>query len=711
VATVAEVCTLAFQHHQAGNLQQAEQLYHQVLQADPSNADALHLLGVLAYQTGQFDKAVTFIQQALEVSPGAATCYSNLGLAQEALGQMAQAEASYHTALRLQPLFAEAHSNLGKALHAQGKVEEAIGHLREALRIKPDYADAHNNLGNALLSQEKLEEAMACFRAALHFNPRFAKAYNNLGNALELSDRPEEAIRCYQQALQLDPGFAEVYDNLGITLGQHDRADDAIAAFQHAIQLKPHFAQAHYNLGCALIDQGRPDLARTSFDTALRLQPDMAAAQSNALFCSNYDPSADPGSVFAEHRRWGKLHESKWQEHENDPDPERRLRVGYVSPDFRGHALARYLEPVLAHHDKRQVTVFCYAEVARPDAMTARLKSLADVWRWTCRQTDEAIAQRIREDRIDILVDLAGHTRRGRLLVFALKPAPVQATWLGYMNTTGLKAMDYRLTDDVLDPLSDVRCPKSEVKSASSDIGPRTSDFGHVYDTEELVRLPGGMCCFAPPDDAPAVGLLPALGRGYITFGSVHSLFKVNDRVVDLWSQVLQRVPTARLLMFHHTITSAAAERLRRQFADRGIGSDRLEFLRGSGAPGYLKVYQDIDVSLDTFPCTGGVTTCESLWMGVPMLTLCGVRPAGRNSTSILNSVDLTEWIAQTPEEYLTMASRTASELHRLAELRLRLRDRMMATVCDGQKFTRRLEDAFRGMWRKWCDNRLAKGK
>jgi len=700
VPTAAETCALALQHHQAGHLNQAEQLYRQVLQADPGHADAHHLLGALAYQLGRYDQAVTSIRQAISVNPGAAIYYSNLGLVHEALGQLEEAVAHYQDALRLEPGFAEAHSNLGKTLQAQGRLEEAVSHLQTALRIRPDYAEAHNNLGTALVAQERIDEAEVCFRRALQINPNFAKAYNNLGNAFEQKDKREEAIRCFRQALTIDPNFVEAHDNLGITFERHDNVDEAIRCFQNALRIKPDFARGHYNLGCALMDQGRPDLAVACFEEALRLKPDLTTAQSNLLFALNYDPQADPDAVFAAHCSWGRLHEQTPLPGEkrsgtvlrtaakpqaavslpNDPAPERRLRIGYVSPDLRAHALTRYLEPVLANHDPRQVEVICYAEVPHPDAVTTHLQSLVQGWRWTNRLKDAEVAQGIRDDGIDILVDLAGHTRNSRLLVFARKPAPVQVTWLGYMNTTGLAAMDYRLTDEVLDP------PGQPVR-----------------DTEELMRLPGGMCCFAPPVDAPAVAPLPALRENHFTFGSLHNLFKLNGRVFDHWSAVLRALPTARLLMFHQTLTGTACEHLRHQFTERGIAKERLDLRRGSSVPGYLGVYGEIDVSLDAFPCTGGVTTCESMWMGVPVLTLAGVRPAGRNSAALLASVGLTDWTAQTPEQYVALAVRHANDLDRLTQLRAGLRDRMSATLCDARRFTRVLEDAYRTMWRRWC--------
>jgi len=631
-------------------------------------------LALRCHQAGNLTEAVAHYRQALDLDPNHAQAHNNLGNALFQLGKRDEAVDHYRQALRLRLNYAQAHSNLANALRLEGRAEEAAAHCRQALSSRPDFLEAHVNLGIALLDQRKFDAAIDCFLHALRINPQSAEAHCNLGNAFERQDKLDEAIRCYE----------------------------------HALQLKPDFAEARNNAGCALLRQGQVDLALASFRQTLRLQPDFAAAQSNLMSCSNYDPEADPDAVFAEHCRWGQAQESgvrnqesgiRSQEsgvrnqaaqlpHANDPTVERRLRIGYVSPDLRQHALMRYFEPVLAHHDPRQVEILGYAEVPSPDAVTKRLQDLAHGWRWTCRLSDAQVAEQIRSDRIDILVDLAGHTANNRLGVFAHKPAPIQVTWLGYMNTTGLTAIDYRLTDAGLDP------PGQPVR-----------------DTEQLMRLPGGVCCFAAPADAPPVGPLPALDRGHVTFGSLANLFKLNGQVFDLWSRVLQAVPSARLLLFRGTLTNTAQEHIRGQFTERGIASERLDLRRGSCAPGYLGIYGEIDVSLDTFPCTGGVTTCESLWMGAPVLSLRGVRPAARNSAALLARVGLDDWAVDTPQQYVAWAVRWASDVDRLATLRSELRDRAAAALCDAPHFTRTLEDAYRTMWRQWCGQRASRSR
>jgi protein O-GlcNAc transferase len=723
MATVAELFALAWKHHQTGGLAQAEQLYRQVLHRDPHHADAWCFLGAACQAQGKLAEAEASYHRALQIAGNYSNAHNCLGVLLAQQNRFAEAGVSFQQAVCHEPGNAEAHYNWGLALHVQGQRDAAIEQFRQAVHFKPDYPEALNDLGNALAEVDKLEEAVSSYQQALQLQPRFAKAHFNLGDALRklgrlaeamahwrkaLQIQPEfpqaqdnlaqallvnglafqeqgklhEAERCFREALRFNPSFAEAHNDLGTVFEQRNDLDEAIHCYQEALRINPAFAEAHNNVGCVHLRQGHLDAALRSIRQALRIQPDLVTAQSNLVSCLNYDADANPDTVFAEHRRWGQLVElpAKPRPHSNDPSPERRLRIGYSSANLCFHPLARYLEPVLVNCDAQQVEVYCYAEVRSPDAVTARLRSLVKGWFSTCGLSDSEVAERIRQDQIDILVDLAGHTAQSRLAVFAHKPAPIQATWLGYMNTTGLTTVDYRLTDNILDP------PGQQVR-----------------DTEELVRLPGGMCCFAPPSDAPAVTPLPALQRGHLTLGSLNSLLKFNGRVFELWSGVLKALPSSRLLMFHHKLTGPIRQAIRGHFMDRGVEPERLDLRQGSSAPGYLGVYGEIDISLDTFPSTGGVTTCESLWMGVPVLSLCGVRPVGRNSAALLARVGLSEWAVTTPEEYVAWAVNWAHKLDRLAVLRMQLREMMSAKLCDARRCTRELEDAYREMWRRWC--------
>lgn len=716
MASIAEAMAFALRQHQAGNLQQAERIYRDILQIEPQHADALHFLGISAYQGGRSDLAVGYLEQSLRVSPGNANFLSNLGLVYQALGRRDEAADSYRQAVELQPtcvsahinlgnLFrekerwdqaadcyrralqidpnhADAHNSLGLVLYLMGRADEALSSCRQALRLRPGFPEAHNNLGMALQALGQLDEALTHLQQADQLKPNCARTVTNLGNIFQLQGKLDEAIAHYRQALRLEPTCADALMNLAGAFQKQGLLDDALPLLEEVVRLRPNDAQSLSNRGLLLKEQGQLAAAHASFREALKRRPDDAVAHSNLLFCLSHDPDADPEEVFAEHCRWGALHgkvSNQITEHANDPTPGRRLRIGYVSADFRGHVAAYFFEPILVHHDPAQVEVFCYANVSAPDATTARLQSQTHVWRSIYGWTDAQVVDLVRSDRIDILVDLSGHTDGNRLTVFAHKPAPVQVTYLGYPNTTGLKTIDYRLTDAVVDPPARL-----------------------VLDTEELVRLPQSGC-FALLEHAPAVSPLPARRSGRITFGSLHRLSKINPHVVRLWSRILETLPSAHLIIFPRGLSPQAKEELNRQFLEQGIQSERLDF-RGKQDPrGHLAVYEEIDVTLDTFPFGGGTTLCESLWLGVPALTLRGNRPAGRVGASLLTCAGLTDWIAETPEQYVTLAGARTAELDRLAGLRAGLRQRMRATLCNGEKFTRSLEVAYREMWRRWC--------
>jgi predicted O-linked N-acetylglucosamine transferase (SPINDLY family) len=640
-------------HHQAGRLAEAEALYRQVLALEPRQPDALHLLGVVASQTGRPAEAVELIGQAIAVNGKVASCHSNLGL----------------------------------ALQALGRLDEAVGEYRRALALEPRFADALNNLGNALQAQGKHEEAVERYERALAVRPGTAATWMNLGTALASLGRFAEALAKHEQAVALQPEHAAAHVNLALAaqaLGDLERAQ---ASLERALALAPDLAEAHANLGKLSKDQGRLEEAVASFERALERAPTLAAARMNLLdaLCYSDRPAA---AIFEAHVRHGSALQSSVgaapAAHANSPEPERRLKVGYVSGDFRRHSVASFLEPLLRAHDHQAFEWFGYAEVAAPDEVTHRLRSHLDHWTSTVGLSDEALAQRIRADGIDLLIDLAGHTAHNRLLTFARKPASVQLSWLGYPNTTGLQALDHRLVDAVTDP-------------------PGAAD---ALATETLVRLEDGFLCYAPPADAPPPGPLPALASGRITFGSFNNLTKLSPSTVEVWSRVLQQVPESRLLLKAPALADAGCQRrLRQAFAERGLAEERLEILGPvPGARQHLATYDRVDVALDPFPYGGTTTTCEALWMGVPVITLAGDRHAGRVGASLLQRVGLEAWVAPSAERYVELAIELAHDRARLAELRSGLRSRMAGSpLCDGPRFARKMEATYRRLWQQWC--------
>lgn len=648
--TVAELMSRALASHKAGNLQEARDLSCRVLEQHAGHADAWHLLGLVAHRAGQNDFALTCLERARELNPQDACLHWNLGSVYLNVDRLPQSEAA----------------------------------LRQALRLQPDLVGAHLNLGNVYLRRRLADEAAECYRQALRHDPDCALAHNNLGIVLMNGARYEEAIACFQEALRCDEKFVQAHINLGFCFQQLGHLEDAVECYQTVLRFKPDSPEVFFNMGGILKDACRAREAAVCYRRALAMNPDGAwRYHTNLLHVMTFDPECDPDELFAEHRRWGELHANVTPLPPvtgRDADPGRRLRVGYVSPDFRKHPVMRFVEPILAHHDPARVEVFCYAEVSKPDAVTRRLRERVGPWRWTCDLTDLEVARMVREDEIDVLVDLAGHTADHRLRAFAYRPAPVQVSYMGYLNTTGLTAIDYYLTDAVLDPPGEP----------------------HRY-TEELVRLPHGVCCFAPPEEAPEVNPLPARRNGRVTFGSLHRLHKVTPATVAVWSRALRAVPDAELLVFWPAMSDYVKQNLLKEFASHGIGKERVRLCSQTPVGGYFGVYREIDIGLDVFPWTGYTTTCETLWMGVPVIGLYGARHSARSTASLLTQVGLTDWIARTPDEYAALAAKFAGDLDALEALRRRLRPLTAETLCNGKRFTRALEDVYQEMWKKWC--------
>jgi predicted O-linked N-acetylglucosamine transferase (SPINDLY family) len=455
-----------------------------------------------------------------------------------------------------------------------------------------------------------------------------------------------------------------------------------------ALQLDPNHMPAHNNLAQALKERGLLTESVGQQRVAVRLSPDNAALHSNLLLDLNYLPDLGADECAREHRLWGELHggpAGKVARHSNQPDPEKRLRIGYVSPDFRAHSVAFFIEPLLAAHNRERVEVTGYANLLQPDPMTRRLREIADRWHNVWGLDDNKLAQLVRNDGIDILVDLAGHTAGNRLGVFGMKPAPVQVSWLGYPNTTGLREMDYRLTDEWADP-------------------PGAGDTRH---TETLVRLPHGFLCYKPLDDSPDVSAAPVISNGYVTFGCFNNSAKVNGKLLDVWSEILTDLPDARLLLKSKQLHGPGLhQRFRDEFIRRGVDPDRVEMLgRVQSTLDHLALYGRVDIALDTFPYNGTTTTCEALWMGVPVIALAGDRHAGRVGVSLLHGLGVDELIAATPEDYRRLVVELARERDRLVAYRSALRQRMQnAPLTNAAGFARDIEEAFRVMWRKWCE-------
>ena len=569
--------------------------------------------------------------------------------------------------------------------HQAGRLAEAEGLYRTILAKAPDHPNALHMLGVRAAQVGRNDLAVELISKALRKTPDNAACYSTLGEAYRSLGQVDQAVTHFRRALAIKSDYPEAHNNLGNALKGQGLLDEAIACFQRALALRPDYPDAHNNLGNAFKDQGLLEDAIASYQRALAARPDFIGAHSNLLFALQYSPDCSSQQLLQEARRWNDRHALPLKglipRHSNDPDTGRRLRIGYVSPDFCAHATTYGSSfALLANHDHQHFDIYCYSGVPRPDDVTLRLRSFADVWRNTVGLADGQVAETIRNDRIDILVDLTMHMAHGRPLVFAAKPAPIQVAWVAYPGTTGIDAIDYRLTDPWLDPVG---------------------EYDEAY-SEESIRLPDSFWCYEPMGTEPAVNLLPARTTGHITFGSLNNFCKVNEGVVALWSQVLLAVPQSKLLLL--SSRGQHRERVLALFNANGIGADRIAWFTIASRPSYLAAYHQIDIGLDTFPYNGHSTSLDSFWMGVPVVTLVGETVVGRAGLCQAMNLDLPELVATSPGQYVQRAMDLAEDLPRLAALRASLRQRMQdSPLMDGARFARNVEAAYRQMWLRWC--------
>jgi predicted O-linked N-acetylglucosamine transferase (SPINDLY family) len=639
-------------------LAEAERVYLQILAAQPNHADALHHLGVIAQQSGRHDVAVEWIRQAIFINPHNPAAHSNLGEAYRLAGRLDEAVAAFRHALTLKPDLPETFSNLGIALRARGQLDEAVAAYRRALELKPDYPEAHYNLGNALRDRGQLDEAVAAFHRALELKPGYPEARYNLGNALRDRGQLGEAIAEYRRALELEPDFPEAHNNLGNTLKDLGRLDEAIAAFQQALQL----------------ERERPD------------------AHSNLVYTLHFHPGHNDRTISEERQRWNRQFGDPLKQfalpHANDRSPERPLRIGYVSPDFRDHVVGRNLLPLFERHEHRNFEILCYAGVTQPDELTGEFRRRAQQWRSTVNVGDEALADMIRRDGVDILVDLTQHLAGNRLPMFARKPAPVQVSFAGYPESTGLEAIEYRISDRYL-----------ETGSTNEGTG-----------RKEQVHLIDSFWCYDPCGVEVEVKGLPSGESGRVTFGCLNNFCKVNEPVLRLWARVLGTVTDSRLLM--RSPAGSHRQRTLEVLEGEGIERRRVEFVESRPRREYLELYHRLDIVLDTAPYNGHTTSLDALWMGVPVVSLAGKTRVSRAGLSQLTNLGLPELAAHSEEDYVKIAVELTRDRTRLTQLRSTLRDRMKTSVLmDAPRFTRQVEQAYREMWQAWLQKQSLERK
>jgi len=750
---IAHVLVRGFAAHKAGRLAEAAECYEHVLAHVPDEPHALRLLGEIAQRTGNAERAIELTRRSLKRNPGSAEAHNNLGAAYRTLGRLDEAEDSFRRAIALNPALAIAHNNLGAMLIVKGQINDARDILAKVVAVDAESADAWLNLGTAEHRLGDLVAAERAFRRATALAPDNAGAWSNLAAVLVTLKRPRDALPAAERAVALSPESHEVHSNRGNVMRALGRLDDAAASFHRALELKPDFADAHNNLGIVLSDQrqtiqaavhyrkavdldprstaamnnlaaalrslrklsealawldraleinphdaksygnrgmvlvsmGRIDEALQQLQRSIELKKDTDRSHSNYLFALNYAPGMSPDMLLAEHRRF----DAQFGGHipptfTNTRDPARRLRIAYVSGDFRNHPCAFFIEPLLASHNPAQVETFCYMSARDEDDYTRRFKALAHHWRDASMMMDEDLQAAMLADGIDIAVDLAGHTGGGRLTAFARRLAPVQVTWLGYPATTGLSAMDYRLTDARADP-------------------PGAAD---EHCSERLVRLPDTFLCYRPRADAPDVSPPPASTGAPFTFGSFNNLPKLNAIVIEAWRRILRGAPHARLLIKSNPLCDDVTRAdLAAAFEDPEIDPARVELVPWiTDQTEHLAFYTRVDVALDPFPYNGTTTTCEALWMGVPVLTIAGNRHAARVGVSLMSQVGMEDFIAPDIDSYVKTAIALAHAPERLSVLRAELRGRVQASpLRDERRFAANVESAYREMWRAWC--------
>jgi len=673
---------------QQGKLEEALKCYESAIVLMPELARAHFNRGTILLDRGDAQEALEAFTKAVQYKPDSAGAHFNLGAAYAQLARDEAAVSAYRQALALKPDFAEAEMALGAALEEQGHDQEAIRSYRRVLEIEPGHAAAQDKLAYSLVRLDQFDEAAACFRQILVRDPHNVNALNSLGLLLNIKGQFHEAVSQYRLAVKLKPDFLAAHGNLGNVLMDLHQFGDAAASYHRVLELNPDSADAYNNIGSAFKDLGDLGKALVSYRKAMTLRPELAVAHSNLLMVQNYLSEQPPEELFEEARRFGETVARlapPFEPLHNSPMPDRCLRVGFVSADLSAHPVGYFVESILAAlsaETSGRLELFAYSNSSQSDEVTERIKSHLRGWHPVHDRSDASLVQQIRDDRIDILIDLSGHTGGNRLPVFAARPAPVQISWLGYFATTGVAAIDYLIADPWTLP-------------------------AHLEGqfTEKILRLPQTRLCFTAPTLDLGTAALPALANGYITFACFNALPKMNDAVVALWARILHAVPGSRL----HLMASQLNEASNRQttlerFTAHGIEPARLLIQGPVPRAKYLQTYHRVDIALDPFPYTGGTTTVEALWMGVPVLTLEGNTFLSRQGVGLLMNAGLPEWVATDADDYVKRAVAHAGDLQRLSVLRTGLRSQVLASpIFDAPRFARHFEIALRDVWHKWC--------
>lgn len=681
-ARVPRVFEQAVAEHRAGRAAEAARLYREVLRCDPKHEQARFLVAALALEAGGLDEAHALLSALLKEQPQNAVYWSNLGETLRRQNNLEQAASALARAVALKPDLAPAHFNLGIVTQELGETTLSRQAFERAVELKPDDARLQRAFAAALVRGAHYERAIGHFQCALLGQPS-ASLYCEYAACLRNAGRLEAALHAAERAVELEPKSALALHERSAVLVELARFDDAIGSSELALRIEPRSAALHTGLAAALVEVGRLDEGLNAYRAAVSLDERDYLAHSNLVFLLAFQPGVSAQMLLDEARRWAERHAQPLRrsvrDHDNERAPERRLRIGYVSSNFNRHCQALFTLPLLEHHDRRSFELFAYASQLRSDEVTTELVRQFDHWHDISRLTPAAAADLIRGHRIDILVDLTMHMSVTQLLIFAQKPAPIQIAWLAYPGTTGLSSMDYRVTDRHLDPPDQLAQPYAE---------------------QSLV-MPDTFWCYRA-GDAPEVAPLPALGRGYVTFGSLNSFWKLNTATLLLWARVLAELPNSRLLLL--APPGSARARVGATFASAGVAAERLQFADRRPRSDYLKLYREIDVCLDTLPYNGHTTSLDAFYMGVPVVSLVGDTVVGRAGLCHARNLGLPELVADTPDSFVEAAHRLATDLPALAQLRAELRERLQKSpLMDAPRFAANLEAKYREAWRQWC--------
>lgn len=684
--SVKQALDIAANHHNANRLAEAENIYRKVLEKSPNQAVALHHLGLILHQKGESKRGITFIEKALSIKPDYEYAFNNIGKIYLDLGNWDIAAINLKKAIKYKPDFDMAHNNYANAMLSMGRINEAITGYQKTLSLNPRYAEAAFNLGSAYKRLGNIQKAISSYERAIAINPKYAEAYNNLGNIFSDIYEYDAALDNLNEAIKLKSDFAYAHNNLGNVYKDLNRFSEAIECFNKSININKDFAEAYNNLGNVLKDLGKYNEAIEHYNKAIKIRAGYTEARSNILFVLNF-LTVESQKIVAEAKNYGELVTSltretrEWEKPVKSPS---ELKIGFVSGDLNNHPVGHFIENLIvtiAKNEHSKLKLIAYYNQLYTDNVTERLKKSFCKWHSVYSLSDQELAALVRKDGINILIDLSGHSAKNRLPVFAWKPAPIQASWLGYFATTGVSEIDYFIADKWT-------APKSEEQ----------------HFTEEIWRLPETYWCFTQPAENTSIVALPALKNKFITFGCFNDLSKINSSIISLWSRIMHEVPNSKLFLKNKQSSDLKIrENTLSRFSKHGICADRIIMEGYTPRAEYLESYNRVDISLDPFPYPGGTTTIEGLWMGVPIITKKGNSFLSHAGETIANNAGLQNWIAKSDDDYVEKAIINSSDFDQLNKLRLNLRSQVISSpLFDSKRFSKVFEEAVWGMWNKW---------